>query len=202
MQVVLASNNPGKIRELQAALLPLDYKLISQAASGVGEIAETGLTFVENALIKARHVCQEAKLPAIADDSGLVVPSLQGQPGIYSARYAGPNASAQDNIKKLLCELQHTPDHQRDAYFYCVLVYLKHADDPMPVICQGIWHGKILTAPQGVDGFGYDPIFYVSGENKSAAELSIATKNQISHRGQAMQGLIKLLESSQLKELP
>ncbi len=186
MKVVFASNNAGKMTELHALLPETAIELIPQSALGVNDIEETGATFIENALLKARHACAHTKLPAIADDSGLVVAALNGAPGIYSARYAGEKASSPDNIKKLLHVMKNIPDEKRDAYFYCALVFMQHATDPTPLICEGRWFGKILYAPQGDDGFGYDPIFFVSEENKTAAELTLSLKNKISHRGQAL----------------
>lgn len=172
-----------------------DFNLtpIPQTEMGVTDIPETGLTFVENAILKARHACQTTGLPAIADDSGLAVAALNGAPGIYSARYAGANAKAPDNIKKLLTELKDIPIAARQACFHCVLVYLSHAEDQTPLICHGMWHGSILTAAQGEGGFGYDPVFFVPAEKKSAAELSLASKNRLSHRGQALRQLMKNL---------
>ena len=167
--LVLASGNAGKIKELQA-LLP-DYTLIPQTQFNVSEIEETGTTFVENAILKARHAARISKLPAIADDSGLVVATLNDAPGIYSARYAGQGATNVENITKLLRELDGVPLTQRHAYFFCVLVLMRHVDDPCPIIAQGRWDGYILEQPQGEYGFGYDPIFGVSTHNCSAAEL-------------------------------
>lgn len=193
MKVVLASNNKGKISELQSLLQPFEIELIPQGDLGVGEVAETGLTFVENAIIKARYACEKTGLPAIADDSGLSVPALNGAPGIYSARYAGEDGNAANNIRKLLAAMQELPESSRDASFQCVLVYLSHALDPTPLICHGIWHGTVLLKPHGSKGFGYDPIFYVPSENKSAAELTQETKNKLSHRGKALRLLIQKL---------
>lgn len=192
MKIIFASNNQGKIDELQNLLSNSTIQIVPQSEYDVKEIAETGLTFVENAILKARHASQVTGFPAIADDSGLVVPSLQGAPGIYSARYAGEKATAKQNIEKLLQAL--TQQKEREAYFYCVLVFLKQADDPTPLICEGAWHGKILEKPQGEKGFGYDPIFYVPEKNCSSAELSIEIKNQISHRGQALRLLVEKLK--------
>jgi XTP/dITP diphosphohydrolase len=186
MKVVLASSNPGKLRELQTLLSNFKLQCIPQSELAVQDVPETGFTFVENALIKARHACRETGLPAIADDSGLAVQALQGAPGIYSARYAGPQCDAQANIEKLLLALKKVPGTERAAAFYSVVVYLAHENDPMPLICQGIWKGFILMQPQGNNGFGYDPIFGLPGENKSAAELSFDLKNSCSHRSQAL----------------
>lgn len=193
MKIVFASNNAGKIRELRDGFKSFPIELIPQAELDVPEVPETGVTFIENALIKARHASRMTKLPAIADDSGLAVQALYGAPGIYSARYAGEGASSADNIKKLLHAMEHIPDDQRNAAFHCVLVFMLHEQDPVPLVCDGIWHGRILREPQGSDGFGYDPVFYVPDENKSAAELTIAQKNRISHRGQALQLLFHSL---------
>jgi XTP/dITP diphosphohydrolase len=193
MKIVLASNNSGKAAELQAALRPFAIHLLLQADLGIQEVAETGCTFVENALLKARHAARISNLPAMSDDSGLVVAALHGAPGIYSARYAGKQANAAANNNKLLQALRDVPEAQRAAYFYCVLVLMMHADDPTPLICQGKWPGFILHEPCGNAGFGYDPIFYVPSEKKSAAELSIDKKNNISHRGIALQSLLTLL---------
>lgn len=191
MKIIFASSNQGKIRELQAMLAAFNIDIIPQSELGVSDAAETGLTFVENALIKARHACEVTGLPAIADDSGLEVAALAGAPGIYSARYAGENAASQDNIKKLLQDLADKKNRQ--ACFQCVLVFLTHATDPTPLICQGTWHGSILSAAAGEQGFGYDPIFFDSTQQCSAAQLSPDIKNRISHRGQALQSLMKKL---------
>ncbi len=190
MKVVLASNNTGKIRELKAMLEDFSIELIPQAELGVEEIEETGLSFVENAILKARHATQMTGLPAIADDSGLVVNALNGAPGIYSARYAGEKANTQDNIKKLLTALRDIPNDKRQACFHCVLVFMLHDKDPAPLICDGQWSGMILQEPKGQDGFGYDPVFYIPEEKKTAAELPLAIKNQISHRGKALRLLV------------
>jgi len=175
-------------------LAPAGIKLTLQAAYNTPEVAETGMTFIENALLKARNACQYSKLPAIADDSGLLVDSLQGEPGLYSARYAGAHATDQENIEKLLNKmLQLPPDSTRAAKFYCVIVLLNHMHDVQPKIFEAVWHGEILTKPQGSLGFGYDPIFWLPSHNCSAAELTMSQKNNISHRAQAMQQLIDYL---------
>lgn len=189
--IVLASGNAGKLAELQRILAPLAVNLVSQAEFQVPEVAETGLTFVENALIKARAACETTGLPAIADDSGLEVDYLQGQPGIYSARYSGEGDEG--NNRRLLAELEGVPEEQRNARFQCVLVYLRHASDPTPIICQGAWEGRILTQAQGLNGFGYDPLFYVPEQGCSSAELDPKLKNTISHRAIASAALLDAL---------
>jgi XTP/dITP diphosphohydrolase len=191
--IVLASNNTGKIREFTTLLSPFHIQLIPQSELSVTEIEETGLSFVENALLKARHAAKSTGLPAIADDSGLVVAALNGKPGIYSARYAGQSATSADNIKQLLADMSDVPAEKRDAFFYCVLVFISHPNDPTPLVCEGKWSGSILFSPQGENGFGYDPIFYVPTEHCSAAELAQDKKNKLSHRGNALQSLLKLL---------
>jgi XTP/dITP diphosphohydrolase len=193
MKTIFASNNTGKIQEVQALLKDFHLELIPQSTLGVEEIEETGLTFVENALLKARHAAKVTGLPAIADDSGLIVSALNGAPGIYSARYAGEPSHAKNNIQKLLTELRDTPLQERTAAFYCILVYLAHPEDPTPLICEGLWTGSILTEPTGEKGFGYDPIFFDAENQCSAAELPPEIKNRISHRGQALQLLLKKL---------
>jgi len=193
MNIVFASSNPGKLRELQHAFANQAITLIPQATLGVLDVPETGLTFVENALIKARHANQTTALPAIADDSGLIVDALHGAPGIYSARYAGPSARAEDNIKKLLEQLVDVPQEKRQAFFYCVIVFLRYAEDPAPLMCEGRWQGTIRDTPSGAQGFGYDPIFFDPQKNCSAAELSLTQKHQCSHRGQALQSFIEKL---------
>lgn len=190
-QIVLASNNQGKIREIQA-LLP-DYEIIPQSEFVQTEAEETGLSFVENALLKARHAAQHCSLPVIADDSGLAVDALNGKPGINSARYAGIGASDQDNNEKLMLELAGVSFEERTARFICVIVMLGHAADPVPLIAQGIWEGKILLHPQGANGFGYDPLFWVPGHDCSSAELTPEVKNSMSHRGRALRQLVSLL---------
>lgn len=193
MKVVFASHNAGKTRELNALLKNFAIELIPQTDLGVSEIEETGLSFVENALLKARHASKMTSLPAMADDSGLAVSALQGAPGIYSARYAGTPTNAENNIKKLLHEMEKIPNEKRQASFHCLLVFMLHAEDPTPLICDGIWHGMILREPRGTEGFGYDPVFYLPDLQKTSAELPLETKNKLSHRGQALQTLIKML---------
>ena len=192
-KVVLASNNQGKISEFNQLLQPFAIELVAQSALGVSEIEETGSTFVENALLKARHAAKVTGLPAIADDSGLLVDHLNGAPGIYSARYAGKNASATDNIEKLLQTLKEVPDENRHAAFYCVLIFLNSADDPAPVISDGRWPGIILREAKGTSGFGYDPIFYLPELRHTAAELAPEVKNRLSHRGMALTALVNAL---------
>jgi XTP/dITP diphosphohydrolase len=189
-QIVLASNNNHKIREIGAILTTTNITLHPQNKFNIPEIAETGLTFVENAILKARNAAKHANLPALADDSGLVIDALNGEPGIYSARYAGINAGDQANVEKVLAKMQHIPEHNRSAHFYCVIVYLRNAFDPNPIIGQGTWNGNILHKPQGKNGFGYDPLFLVPNYNCSAAELPSTIKNQFSHRGQALKQLM------------
>lgn len=194
-KLVLASGNRGKLIEIQQVLAECKLDVIAQSEFAMSEAEETGLTFVENAVIKARHACEHTGLPALADDSGLVVEDLQGQPGIYSSRYAGEDASGQDNINKLLSELAKVEQASRKAYFYCTLVLLRHAKDPCPIICHGSWQGEILQAQQGKKGFGYDPVFYLADLQCSAAELALTEKNQISHRGKALKQLLGALAS-------
>ena len=186
-RVVVATNNPGKIRELGLALASMGYDLLAQAELGIAPAPETGSTFVENALGKARHAASQSGLAAIADDSGLVVPALGGAPGIRSARYAGDDATDLDNNAKLLADLAGLPD--RSAYFFCALVCLSSVDDPVPLIATGRWHGLIVDSPRGANGFGYDPHFFLPSLGRTAAELTPREKNRLSHRGQASRGL-------------
>ncbi len=195
-KIVLATGNAGKLRELHAVLSDFDLDVVPQSAFNVPEAEETGLTFVENALLKARNAALHTGLPALADDSGLAVDALGGAPGIYSARYSGPGADDHANIVKLLSALQDAPTAQRTARFVCALVLLHHPADPIPMICQATWEGIILTEPRGVNGFGYDPVFWVPTENCSSAELAPALKNQLSHRGQALKMLYQQLAQS------
>lgn len=194
--IVLASNNPGKAREISQLLVNLDLKVVPQGDYGVPDIEEVGLTFVENAILKARNASRHTELPAIADDSGLEVDALNGAPGIHSARYAGEGSSDQANLDKLLRQLVHVPEEKRSARFQCVTVYLRQAEDPTPLICQGTWEGGILFEPRGENGFGYDPVFFVPTHNCSAAELPHEAKNQLSHRGQALRRLVDALRLS------
>jgi len=192
-KIVLASNNKGKLREFGQLLATLDMQVLPQAEFGVAEAEETGLSFVENAILKARNASQHTGLAAIADDSGIEVDALRGAPGIYSARYAGAGASDHDNVQKLLDELNKLGEVPRTARFQCLLVYLRHALDPTPLICQGTWEGVIVDTPQGDNGFGYDPIFYVLSDKCTAAQLPAERKNALSHRGQALACLIERL---------
>ena len=191
--IVLASGNQGKIKELNQLLSPMGWQVRPQSEWHVEDVEETGLSFVENAILKARHACQLTGLPSLADDSGLAVDTLDGAPGIYSARFAGVGANDNDNIVKLLDQLKGKPPSERNARFICVLVFMQHASDPTPIICQGEWEGRVLTAPQGDGGFGYDPVFYVPERNCSAAQLSRADKQLLSHRGKALAQLRRLL---------
>lgn len=189
--VVLASGNAGKLRELGRVLSPLGVELKSQAEFAVPEVEENGLSFVENAIIKARAAAQHSGLPAIADDSGLEVDYLQGAPGIYSARYSGQGDAG--NNQKLLEALSDVPEQQRGARFQCVLVYMRHGADPTPLVCQASWEGRILIQPRGEQGFGYDPLFYVPDQQCSSAELPSEVKNRISHRARASVLLLEAL---------
>lgn len=193
-QLVLATGNQGKVKELAAMLEALNIDVLPQSQFNVPEVAETGTTFVENAIIKARHAAKITGLPAVADDSGIEVDALNGAPGVYSARFAGPNASDSDNIHKLLADMEGKTE--RSARFWCVLVYMRHADDPTPIICQASWEGKITEQPAGSGGFGYDPVFFVPTLNCSAAALSKEEKNAISHRGQALKMLAQQLKAT------
>jgi XTP/dITP diphosphohydrolase len=196
MRLILASSNRGKLDELRELLAPAGYELIAQSEFGVDDAEETGETFVENALLKARHAARITGFAALADDSGLLVDALDGAPGIRSARFAGEHGNAAANNALLLERLHDvSPDH-RSAHFYCVLVLLRGADDPQPVIAEGTWHGRILPAPRGSQGFGYDPLFLPDGQTRSAAELDPAMKNRISHRGQALVALREKLAQS------
>ncbi|MGB4246824.1 MAG: RdgB/HAM1 family non-canonical purine NTP pyrophosphatase [Pseudohongiellaceae bacterium] len=189
-KIVLASGNAGKLREFQQMLGGADIEFVTQRSLGVTDADETGLSFVENAIIKARHACAATGLPAMADDSGIEVDALNGQPGIYSARYAGVGATDQMNNDKLLAALADVPIEKRSARFQCVIVFMRHAEDPMPFISQGTWEGRILFSPSGTNGFGYDPLFYVPSHGCASAELEPAIKNSISHRGQALRQLL------------
>ena len=194
--LVLASSNAGKLQEFQALFKRLSLELVVQSAYGVVDAKETGKSFVENALIKARHAAQYTGLPSLADDSGLVIEALDDAPGIYSARYAGTPTNAAANRQKVLSMMCNIPLEKRQAYFHCCLVLVRNADDPTPIICEARWHGSILTEEQGENGFGYDSIFFVPTHHCSAAELPLDIKNQISHRAQAMQNMLTQLASS------
>ncbi len=196
--LVLASSNPGKVREINQMLAGLDLSVVPQSDFKIIDAEETGLTFIENALLKARNATRHTGLPAIADDSGLEVDYLNGAPGIYSARYAGKNASDEQNLRKLLDDLVGIPEAERTARFQCLMVYLRHEFDPTPIICQGTWEGRILLEPRGANGFGYDPIFFVPTHNCSSAELPPEVKNKLSHRGQALRALVSALGHTHL----
>lgn len=194
MKLVLASGNAGKLVELRELLAGSGIELIAQSELGIGDAEETGLTFVENAILKARHAARGSGMPSLADDSGLCVDALDGAPGLYSARYAGVHGDNARNNAKLLRELERVPDAQRTAHFTCVLALLRHADDPDPIIATGRWHGHVLHAPRGEHGFGYDPVFLPDGGGGLAsAELDPVLKNRISHRGQALAALREVL---------
>ena len=191
--IVLASSNKGKLKEFKSILNLPDTELIAQSEFDIVDAEETGCTFVENALIKARHASSETGLPSIADDSGIEVDALHGEPGVYSARYAGVEGKGSDaaNNIKLLTSMEHVPESERTARFYCVIVFLRHKNDPTPIICSGAWEGLILTGETGVNGFGYDPLFYVPSHKCTSAELEPEIKNSLSHRGQALSKFIK-----------
>lgn len=193
--IVLATGNPGKLREMQQVLAPLGFAVVAQSDFQVPGAAETGLSFVENAIIKARHAAQHTGLPAIADDSGLEVDALAGAPGIYSARYAGADADDAANNARLLAELATGNRREATARFQCVLVFMRHANDPVPIIAQGTWAGVITDIPRGSNGFGYDPLFFLPDEGCTSAELAPARKNLLSHRGQALVKLAALMQS-------
>lgn len=189
-RIVLASGNRGKLEEFNQILAPLNFSVVPQHDFSVRDVEETGLSFVENAILKARNACRATGLPALADDSGLEVDALRGAPGIYSARYAGEGASDEENNRKLLAALADVPDAERTARFQCVLVFMRHAEDPTPLICQGSWEGSILREPQGQNGFGYDPLFLVPEMACASAELSAEEKHARSHRGKAVKQLV------------
>lgn len=191
--IVLATGNKGKVAEFSSLFEQYRIEVSPQSEFLVSDVAETGTTFVENAIIKARHAARETDMPAIADDSGLVIDALQGAPGIYSARYCGQHGNDVGNYEKVLAELEGQSN--RDARFLCVLVFMRYANDPTPIICQGEWHGKIITAPSGAGGFGYDPIFYLPEHHRTAAELDKDIKNAESHRGKALKQLMKSLSN-------
>ncbi len=195
-KVVLATGNVGKVRELADKLAAFGLDIVAQTECGVESAEETGLTFIENALLKARHAAAITGLPAIADDSGLAVNALGGAPGIYSARYAGAEASDRQNIDKLLEAMENVADGQRQAQFHCVLVYLRHAEDPTPLVFHGCWQGEIARAVSGEGGFGYDPVFFVPALGKTAAELSKEEKRAVSHRGKALALLLEAMRNA------
>ncbi|WP_305417139.1 XTP/dITP diphosphatase [Photobacterium leiognathi] len=194
-KLVLATGNQGKVKEMADLLADFGFDVVAQSDYNVSSVAETGTTFIENAIIKARHAAKETGLPAIADDSGLEVDFLKGAPGIYSARFAGEDASDADNIDKLLAEMKDVPEEQRPARFHCVLVMMRHENDPTPLVCHGSWEGSILTERHGENGFGYDPVFWVPEDQCASAELAPARKKQLSHRGKALQQLFSALKA-------
>lgn len=197
-KIVLASNNAGKVREIHDLLKDFDLEIVSQSEFNVDDVEETGLSFVENAIIKARYAAVKTGLPTIADDSGIEVDALNGAPGIYSARFSGEDANDKDNNKKLLEELKDIPAEKRTARYQCVMVFMRHAADPTPIIASGTWEGIILDAPKGSGGFGYDPLFYVPTHQCSAAELTAELKNKLSHRAKALVGLLHELQEQAL----
>jgi XTP/dITP diphosphohydrolase len=199
VKAILASSNPGKLRELTALLEPLGIDLVSQLELGIEGADETGATFVENALLKARHASECSGLPAIADDSGISVNALGGMPGVHSARYAGDTATDADNNCKLLRALEDEQD--TSAHYECVIVFLRSATDPAPLIATGRWDGRLLTEPRGVNGFGYDPYFFIESEGRTVAELPAETKNRMSHRGQAVASLVRALQEGGMLQI-
>jgi XTP/dITP diphosphohydrolase len=194
-RVVLASANPGKLREFAALLAPLDLVLISQRSLGIESAQETGNTFLENALLKARHAARAAQLPALADDSGIEADALGGRPGVWSARYAGVDAGDAANLALLLKELAGVPEGRRTARYRCVVAWVANADDPAPLLGQGTWEGRIALAPRGSGGFGYDPAFIPTGDTRTAAELPAEEKNRVSHRANALRALVAALRA-------
>ncbi|AJR07491.1 XTP/dITP diphosphatase [Photobacterium gaetbulicola] len=195
-KLVLATGNQGKVKEMASLLADFGFDVVAQSDYNVSSVAETGTTFIENAIIKARHAAKETGLPAIADDSGLEVDYLKGAPGIYSARFAGEDASDEENLQKLLKEMEGVAEEQRTARFHCVLVMMRHENDPTPIVCHGSWEGKILTEAHGENGFGYDPVFWVPEDQCSSAELEPARKKQLSHRGKALAKLFAALKEA------
>jgi XTP/dITP diphosphohydrolase len=195
-RAVLASGNPGKLRELAALLAPFSLQLAPQGEFGIRPAAETGATFLENALLKAHHAARHARLPALADDSGLEVDALGGRPGVWSARFAGEGASDEQNLRQLLAELDDVPEGWRQARYQCVIVWVRSVGDQAPLVAHGSWEGRIGHAPRGHGGFGYDPVFIPAGEQRSAAELTPVEKNAVSHRGQALRALVAMLEAA------
>ncbi|GAC13949.1 XTP/dITP diphosphatase [Aliiglaciecola lipolytica] len=192
-KIVLATGNKGKVKEFERLLENFPYEVVPQSAFDLTDADETGTTFVENAIIKARHAAKLTGLAAIADDSGLAVDALGGEPGVYSSRYAGNDASDQQNVDKLLQALANVAEENRTARFLCVIVFMQSAEDPTPIICQGEWHGHISQVRRGEKGFGYDPVFWVSSQNQTAAQLPAEVKNRLSHRGKAMAKLLDCL---------
>ena len=192
-KVVLASSNVGKLREMSALLAPLGFELLTLGSLGIPSPDESGATFLENAVLKARHAAGAAQLPAISDDSGIEVDALEGRPGVYSARFAGPDATDQENSSKLLAELHGVHPEFRQARYHCVIVFVRSADDPDPIVAHGKWEGQIVLEPRGTGGFGYDPIFLPAGLHSTAAQLSADQKNKISHRALALLALVEEL---------
>jgi XTP/dITP diphosphohydrolase len=195
MKLVLATSNKGKLAEIAPIVQAFSFNALPQSAFGFSDAEETGLTFVENALLKARHACMQTGLPALADDSGIIIDALNGAPGLISAHYAGVHGDSAGNIAKVLQELSNIENAPKSARFYCCMVLLKHANDSQPIIAEGIWHGEILPAPLGEHGFGYDPIFWDPIHKMSAAQMPAELKNRISHRGQALQQLKQKLQA-------
>ncbi len=195
-KLVIASGNAGKLRELSALLEPLGYALHTQSEFDVPEAEETGTTFVENAIIKARNAAEHTGLPAVADDSGIEVDALDGAPGVWSARFSGPDASDAKNNALLVEKLREVPEDRRTARYRAVIVYMRHAGDPSPIICEGSWEGRIILEPRGDNGFGYDPHFWLDSHGCTSAELDPAEKNRLSHRGQALRQLVERLKQA------
>ena len=201
-RVVLASANPGKLRELTPLLAPLALELIPQTQLGIAPVDETGTTFLENALLKVRHAARHAGLAALADDSGIEVAALGGRPGVRSARFAHAGASDEENLAQLLAELAGVPAERRAARYQCVIVFVREADDPRPLVALGTWEGHIASAPRGSGGFGYDPVFVPQGAERTAAQMSAAEKNAVSHRGQALRALVATLTKAGYSRAP
>lgn len=201
-RAVLASSNPGKLREFAALLAPFSLQLIAQSDLGIHPADETGTTFIENALLKAHHAARHARLPALAEDSGLEVDALGGRPGVWSARFAGEGASDAQNLRQLLAELEEVPEGYRQARYQCVIVWVCSVGDQAPLIARGTWEGHIAHAARGQGGFGYDPVFIPAGERRTAAELSSAEKNAVSHRAQALRALVAMLGKARYIRAP
>jgi XTP/dITP diphosphohydrolase len=195
VRVVLASGNAGKLRELGELLAPFEFELVSQGSLGIETPPETGHTFAQNALLKARYAAAAASAPALADDSGIEVDALDGRPGIYSARFGGEGASDAENLSKLLEEMRDVPPPSRTARYQCVIAFVLAADDTQPILATGVWEGSLISAPRGLGGFGYDPIFVPHGLDRTAAELDPREKNSLSHRGQALRALVEQLHN-------